>query len=208
MSQTPPTRWTGISGGGPVAAAAYQRRFDELAATGADVHGEAALVASLVEPPSRVLDAGCGTGRVATRLSALGYHCVGVDADADMLEVAQRQDPVTTWVRQDLSDLALPAQAFDLALMAGNVVPLLAPGTLVKALERLAAHLRPGGLLVAGFGLDAEHLPPGCPVTRWEDYDRACTVAELSFLRRYATWDRQRWHPGAGYVVSLHRLND
>ena len=36
--------------------------------------------------------------------------------------------------------------------MAGNVVPLLAEGTVGRSVAALAALLRPGGLLVAGFG--------------------------------------------------------
>ena len=63
-------------------------------------------------------------------------------------------------------------------------------------------------LLVAGFGLDADHLPEGCPVTPLDDYDRACEVAGLSFIRRYSTWDREPWRPDAGYAVSVHRLDD
>lgn len=203
----PRTRWSEVSGG-PGAASAYQQRFDDLAASGVDIHGEASFVASLVAPPVRVLDAGCGTGRVATQLTALGYHCVGVDADAEMVDVAEQRDPATTWVRQDLSRMQLRSQAFELAVLAGNVVPLLAPGTLLAAVQRVAAHLQPGGFLVAGFGLDAAHLPDGCPVTPLVDYDRACEVAGLSFLRRYATWEKTPWVDGGGYAVSVHRLND
>jgi SAM-dependent methyltransferase len=208
MSEMEPrTRWSEVSGG-LGAATAYQRRFDDLAASGVDIHGEAAFVEALVPPPARVLDAGCGTGRVATQLTALGYHCIGVDADADMIAVAEQRDPSTTWVRQDLSRLQLHSQAFDLTVLAGNVIPLLGPGTLLAAVARLAAHLQPGGLMVAGFGLDEAHLPPGCPVTPLQDYDRACQVAGLSFLRRYAAWDRASWRPESGYAVSVHRLND
>jgi predicted TPR repeat methyltransferase len=169
-----------------------------------DIHGEAAFVESLVPPPARILDAGCGTGRVATQLTSLGYTCVGVDADPDMLAVAEQRDALTRWVRADISRLALRSQAFDLVVLAGNVIPLLAPGTLHGAVERLAAHLRAGGLLVAGFGLDAAHLPHGCPVTPLEDYDVACESHGLVFLRRYATWDKESWHTGAGYAVSVH----
>jgi SAM-dependent methyltransferase len=211
MSETtspePRTRWSEVSGG-LGGATAYQQRFDDLAASGVDIHGEAAFVETLVPPPARILDAGCGTGRVATQLTSLGYDCVGVDADADMVAVAERRDPATRWVRQDLSRLELRTQAFALAVLAGNVIPLLAPGTLLEAVERLTAHLEPGGLLVAGFGLDADHLPPGCPVTPLADYDQACEVAGLSFLRRYASWDRESWRPEAGYAVSVHRRND
>lgn len=203
----PRTRWSEVSGGID-AATAYQQRFDELAAQGLDIHGEAAFVESLVPPPARVLDAGCGTGRVAIQLSTLGYHCVGVDADPDMIAVARQRDPSTQWVRQDLSRLELRTQAFDLIVLAGNVVPLLAPGTLAQTMQRLAAHVQPGGLVVAGFGLDAQHLPGGIPVTSLADYDRACTAAELSFLRRYSTWDKRPWRAGDTYAVSLHRRND
>ena len=203
----PRTRWSEVSGG-PGAATAYQQRFDDLAAKGMDIHGEAAFVASLVAPPARVLDAGCGTGRVAIQLTALGYHCVGVDADAAMIEVAEQRDPSTTWVRQDLSRLQLRSQAFELVVLAGNVIPLLAPGTLLAAVERLAAHLQPGGVLVAGFGLDESHLPQGCPITPLDDYDRACAVAGLTLTRRFSTWGRETWRPGSGYAVSVHCLND
>ncbi|WP_270887795.1 class I SAM-dependent DNA methyltransferase [Pedococcus sp. 5OH_020] len=208
MSETEPrTRWSEVSAG-LGGATAYQQRFDDLAASGVDIHGEAAFVESLLPPPARVLDAGCGTGRVATQLTALGYHCVGVDSDPDMIAVAEQRDPSTRWVRQDLSRLELRSQAFEVAILAGNVIPLLAPGTLVTAVERLAAHLQPGGLLVAGFGLDEAHLPPGCPVTPLADYDRACDVAGLSFVRRHSGWDRVSWRPDSGYAVSVHRLND
>ena len=48
----------------------YQRRFDELAAAGNNVHGEVDFLMQL--DPERVLDAGCGTGRVAIELARRG----------------------------------------------------------------------------------------------------------------------------------------
>lgn len=196
--------WSEVSGGID-AATAYQRRFDDLAAQGVDVHGEATFVRGLVPPPARVLDAGCGTGRVATQLSQLGYACVGVDIDPAMIEVARDRDPSMTFVQADITDLQLRSQTFDVVLLAGNVVPLLRPGTLYPALVRLTAHVRPGGLLVAGFGLDAEHLPPACPVTTLAAYDRAASAAGLALISRYGTWDGDPWRPGNGYAVTVHK---
>ena len=63
--------------------AAYDERFERLASSGVDVHGEAALVDSY--GPGAVLDAGCGTGRVAIELARRGHRVVGIDADPDML---------------------------------------------------------------------------------------------------------------------------
>lgn len=184
----------------------YAARFAELAASGVDLHGEADLVSSLVPEGSRVLDAGCGTGRVAIELLRRGYACVGVDVDASMLAEARRAAPEGHWVQCDLADLDLPEQErFDLVVCAGNVVPLVAPGTEATVVARMVAHLRPGGLLVAGFGLDRAHLPREAVELSLDDYDAWCAQAGLDLDARYATWDRQPWTLEAGYAVTISR---
>jgi SAM-dependent methyltransferase len=198
------TRWTDATGG--QGGHDYAARFDALAASGADVHGEAALCAALVPPGSRILDAGCGTGRVAIRLAELGYDCTGTDLDASMLAVARERAPQLPWVEADLSTVDLLAggePAYDLVVAAGNVVPLVAAGTEPTVVERLAAHLRPGGLLVAGFGLDRAHLPPAAGLLDLTDYDAWCATAGLKLVRRLATWDGEPYD-GGGYAVSIH----
>ena len=67
----------------------YQARFDALAASGVDVHGEVAFVPRSIPSPASVLDAGCGTGRVAIELARRGIAVVGVDVDASMLATAR-----------------------------------------------------------------------------------------------------------------------
>ena len=89
--------------------------------------------------------------------------------------------------------------------MAGNVVPLLAEDTLPAVVAGLAALLRPGGLLIAGFGLDDAHLPPGCPVTPLVDYDAAAAAAGLTALERFSTWQAAAFDEAEGYVVTVHR---
>ena len=200
------TRWNDVAGG-QRAGDRYAARFDALAASGADVHGEANLCASLVPPGSRVLDAGCGTGRVAVRLAELGYACVGVDVDGSMLDEARRRGPDVPWVRADLAELDLAAESvpgpFDLVVAAGNVVPLVAGGTEAAVVARMAAHLRTGGLLVAGFGLDAAHLPLASAPVDLDVYDRWCRAAGLTLRHRFATWDAEPYG-GGGYAVSVH----
>jgi SAM-dependent methyltransferase len=204
MSEPPTTRWAQLTGG--ASGEDYAGRFAALAASGADVHGEASYAASLVPPPARVLDAGCGTGRVAARLAELGYDCTGVDVDPSMLAVARREHPGLRWVLADLGDLGgagALAGGYDLVLAAGNVIPLLAEHALQPTVTELARVLAPSGLLVCGFGLDAAHLPPGCPVTPLSAYDRACDAAGLGLVRRLAAWDGAPYD-GGGYAVSVH----
>jgi SAM-dependent methyltransferase len=175
------------------------------------MHGEASFCASLVPAPARVLDAGCGTGRVAIRLHDLGYECVGVDVDESMLAVAMVAEAAGSrpeWVLADLSTLDLDQHGirggFDLCVAAGNVVPLLAEATLERSAAALAATLRPGGLLVTGFGLDSAHLPGDCPVTTLAEYDNACGLAGLAILARHGTWQGTAFVDD-GYAVSVHR---
>jgi len=190
---------------GEAYATAYAERFRAMVAEGLDIHGEAGLVTGLAgPPPARVLDAGCGTGRISLYLASLGYDVVGVDVDASMLRVAEEEAPQLDWRVVDLATMDL-GRVFDVVLVAGNVLPLLEPGTLDAVTRRLAAHTEAGGLVVCGFGLDDDHLPGDCPVTPLADIDAAFERAGLAAVQRWSSWDRDPWVDGAGYVVTLHR---
>jgi SAM-dependent methyltransferase len=195
------SRWSDATGG--VTGRDYAARFDELAATGADVHGEASFCAALLNAGARVLDAGCGTGRVGIRLAELGYDVTGVDLDDSMLAVARERAPQLRWLVGDLAILDL-GEAFDLVLMAGNIVPLVAEGSEPAVVARMAAHVAAGGHLVAGFGLDRAHLPPAAAIVRLEDYDGWCAAAGLRPVHRFSTWDGSAYLEGAGYAVNVH----
>ena len=206
MDEEPRTRWQELTGGST--GEDYAARFAKLANSGKDMHGEATFCTGLVAPGSRILDAGCGTGRVMIRLAELGYEVVGVDVDESMLAVARREAPDLTWVAGDLAALPGPVTGqapYDLVVMAGNVVPLLAPGTLPATVSGLAGLLASDGVLVAGFGLDKAHLPPGCAVTPLEEYDEAATGAGLVLEQRIGTWDGRPFRAKDGYAVSVHR---
>lgn len=200
------TRWTDMTSA--PRGADYASRFAELEAKGTEVHGEARLCASLVAAGARVLDAGCGTGRVAQWLHRNGFECVGVDVDEAMLAEARRAAPEIRWIQADLATLDLAehglAGAFDLVVCAGNVIPLVAAGTEATVVATLANALRPGGLLVTGFGLDAAHLPLNEPTVTLADYDAWCADAGVSLRDRFATWDGDPYDDG-GYAVSVHR---
>ena len=177
----------------------YDRRFAEIAATGVDLHGEAAFVEAL--GVRSVVDAGCGTGRVAIELARRGLDVVGVDADPGMLSAARGKAPELEWLEADLSVLDLGGRRFDAFVMAGNVMIFVVPGTEGAVLERSTAHLRTGGLVVAGF-----QLPPGGLTL--DRYDELAAAAGLTLAERFATWDRDPWVAGGNYAVSVHRLAD
>ena len=173
----------------------YQRRFDALAASGQDMHGEARFVLSY--SPSTALDAGCGTGRVAIELHRRGVEVVGVDRNASMLRTARDRAPDVEWVEADLTDLDLE-RTFDLVVMAGNVPLFAAPGTQPAVVERTAAHTTPGGLLIAGFSTDWSDRPYSAA-----EHEEHCAAAGLIPVERYATWDRDEWTSTSNYAVCV-----
>lgn len=175
----------------------YQQRFDALADAGADVHGEAEFVAAL--HPGSVLDAGCGTGRVARELARRDIDVVGVDVDASMLATARRSSPELRWELADLTSVDL-GRRFDLVLMAGNV-PLFTPdGTRTALVAGCAHHLAADGVLVAGFQLGRGYA--------LADYDEDCRRVGLAVTERFSTWSREPFSAGADYAVSVHRPTD
>ena len=178
----------------------YDARWERLAASGVGVHGEADLIESLLSETggSTVLDAGCGTGRVAIELAARGCAVVGLDADPAMLAAARSKAPDLRWIEADLLDTgAHLSEAFDLVALPGNVMIFLDRGTEPDVVGQLAARLRPGGLLVAGFQLQSGRLT-------LDRYDEITAAAGLQLVDRWATWDREPFH-GGDYAVSVHR---
>jgi SAM-dependent methyltransferase len=187
------SRWLQETGG--TRGTSYDQAFRDLAASGVDVHGEAAYVAALVPLGTRVLDAGCGTGRVGIELARRGYDVVGADSDASMLEVARSNAPDLPWHLTDLAALEDEA-AYDLVVAAGNVMIFLEPGTGPEVVRRLAAALRPGGLLVSGWRTD--ELPVG-------EYDGWCAAAGLTPVVRHATWQGAPLAPDSDWCVAVDR---
>lgn len=173
----------------------YQRRVDERTAAADRPHGEADVVTAL--RPASVLDAGCGTGRVAIELHRRGVEVVGVDVDASMLSTARRLAPDVAWVEHDLTTLDL-GRTFDVVLLAGNVPLFTPPGTAGDLVAACARHLAPDGMLVAGFSLAGSYT--------LADWNAHTAAAGLALVERWSTWHRDPFAPGAsGYLVSLHR---
>ena len=189
-----------------IAAEAYDDRWARLAAAGHEVHGEARLVQALLvellpgRQRCRVLDAGCGTGRVAIELARAGHDTVGVDVDPAVLGRARAKAPTLAWAEADLASLPsdVAPGPFDAAVMAGNVMIFVAPGTEANVLTNLATRLTPAGFVVAGFQL----LPGRLTVDRYDEHARA---AGLTPVTRFSTWERDPWSVDSSYVVTVAR---
>ena len=168
-----------------------------MEADGTAAHGEADLIESF--RPATVLDAGCGMGRVAIELARRGIDVHGVDLDADLLAFARADAPHIAWFHDDLATMQLPHR-YQLVAMPGNVMLFCDRAVRGAIVANLATHLLPGGLLVAGFGLERR-----ADAITLAEYDAAADAAGLQLVDRHATWERAPFD-GGNYAVSVHRL--
>jgi len=196
-----PSAWMQQVAANPGHSTWYVERFRAMAAAGDDLAGEARLVDAMVRRHARVLDAGCGPGRVGGALAEAGHEVVGVDVDPVLIEAAEDDHPGPRWIVEDLAELDLPAhgvvEPFEAIVCAGNVMTFLAPSTRVEVLRRLRAHLHEDGRLVTGFGAG-------------RGYEFSAFLADAAEVGLepdllLSTWDLRPWREESDFLVALLR---
>jgi SAM-dependent methyltransferase len=198
---TEPSTWMRIVEEDPGHSTWYVERFRRMAREGEDLGGEARLVDAMLPRRSRVLDAGCGPGRVGAFLAAAGHEVIGVDVDPVLIAAAEEDHPGPRWLVGDLADLDLPARgipaAFDAVVCAGNVMTFLAPTTHRRVLARLRAHVADHGRAAIGFGLGR-----GYEFADFLDDARAAGWEPDLLL---STWDLRPFTEDSDFLVALLR---
>lgn len=187
--------WEAQKKANPGHSAWYIARFEEMRAEGRDLHGEARLIDAMVARAARILDAGCGPGRVGGELARLGHHVTGVDLDPELIAAAEKDHPSVDWHVGDLTELNLPGEQFDLIVCAGNVMAFLTPGTASEVLAQFRDRLAPDGRAVIGFGSGRGYAFE----TYFDDVDAAALVPAGTF----STWDLRPFTPTSDFVVSI-----
>ena len=182
----------------------YTDRFDKMIADGADLEGEARFVDAMAPRGAAVLDAGCGTGRIAAALARMGHRTIGVDKDAGLIDIAKRRYTGVPYLACDLLRLTPEAlrdaggpAAFDVIALPGNVMVYLAPGSEREVLGNLAGLLRSSGRIVAGFATD-------------RDYTLKALCADaaaigLTVEHTFATWQFDPVTEASDWVVTVLR---
>jgi SAM-dependent methyltransferase len=130
-------------------------------------------------PHARVVDLGCGTGRLTVALAAAGHAVTGVDPAGSSLDRARTKDgaEAVSWVHGTSADL--PTAAFDVAVMTSHVAQFfVGDDEWAIVLDDLARAVVPGGRLV----FDSRD-PDDRAWERWNPTDSARTVVLSDGLR-------------------------
>ena len=85
--------WSEIVAADPGHSRRYAERWANFAAQGRDIDGEARLIDAMAPRGGRILDAGCGQGRLGGYLAGRGHRVVGVDIDPYLISVARDVQP-------------------------------------------------------------------------------------------------------------------
>lgn len=151
---------------------------------------QAQFVANLLPEGSKVLDFGCGDGRIAIPLAKLGFHVVAVDAAPEMLERLghnwrRLDDPpwgnLTTQLSDGTDILKVVAGQFD-AINARAVFIHHRHTDVIRMVKNLAQLIKPGGYLVCDWPIGKHHeRVDWIDITTWE-YEHRAKVAESAGL--------------------------
>ncbi len=111
-----------------------------------------AMIAQAGKPVSSIIDLGCGTGQITTRLARAGYKMTGVDYSSDMLAVAQERAETeklpVQFIQQDLQMLE-GLHGYDAAVSYCDVMNyIIEEDELRIVFQCVAASLKPGGLFI------------------------------------------------------------
>lgn len=201
--------WKEIIADDPQHSRRYANRWRGFVREGRDINGEARLVDAMAPRHARILDAGCGQGRVGGYLAKAGHQVVGVDVDPYLIDEAKRQFLDATWLVGDLAQLPRvlddglentphddTASAFDVIICPGNVLTFVAAEDRAKVLQGFAAALDPeGGRAIVGFGAGRG----------WDfaDFETTAQEAGLTVIQRYSTWDLRTFDAESQFLVAV-----
>ena len=107
-------------------------------------------VHAMLRPGQRILDAGCGYGRIAIPLTAAGYDVIGVDiSEALLAEAHRRADAQRLNLRllnESMCSMSLPSAHIDVVLCLWSAFhELLTEEEQISAVLEINRVLRPGG---------------------------------------------------------------
>jgi SAM-dependent methyltransferase len=163
-----------MPGYGEDLAAIHAAGFTELARAAARE-----LIARL-DAPARIVDLGCGDGTSTRLLAEAGHEVLGIDSSPALIALARSTAPDATFRVGSFVDAELPSER-DAVLAAGEVLgyaldPCCDVARLDEVLARIAAALRPGGLLL--FDLAGPGPVPPSGRHAWTTGDGWAVLAE------------------------------
>ncbi len=140
-------------------------RFYDAVYAWKDYAGESEQLHTLIQqykqsPEVKLLDVACGTGGHIPYLR-FHYQIQGLDLDENMLAIARERFPDIEFHREDMTDFDL-GQTFDVVTCLFSAIGyVMTEVRLRRAVQNMANHLAPGGVLIIEPWLSPQEWKPG-----------------------------------------------
>ncbi|MGE5580581.1 MAG: class I SAM-dependent methyltransferase [Bacillota bacterium] len=138
----------------------------------------------------RVLELGCGTGRVLIPLACAGFSVTGVDSSGDMVAIClerlgyepEEVQARTTVLEQDARNLHLQ-ERFDLIIAPCNFLNYFTlPGDVERVLAGIREHLAPDGTFLLDNGVpDLDYMRSVDGTTREFEFEHPLTGTSITY---------------------------
>jgi ubiquinone/menaquinone biosynthesis C-methylase UbiE len=130
-----------------------------------DYQSEAEILRGMIEAHKKsdgadLLDLACGTGAHIAFLRT-HYKIVGIDLDPQMIEIARRKFPEVTFHVADMTDFSLEQRFDAMVCLFSSIGYLKEQDRLFAAVQNMADHLKPGGVLAIEPWFSPEIFKPG-----------------------------------------------
>jgi SAM-dependent methyltransferase len=154
----------------------------------------------------RMLDVGCGEGRLCRMVQPLGISAVGIDPTDALIAEARAQDPTGDYRLGVAEALPVPDASFDLVMSCLSLIDI---PDFRAAIAEMARALAPGGSLVIA---NLSNLVTGTKGPGWvNDAEGAPLYYPVdSYLAEFANWAEwagirvRNWHrPLSAYMAAL-----
>ncbi|TQR12825.1 class I SAM-dependent methyltransferase [Psychrobacillus soli] len=168
-----------------------------------------------------IIDLACGTGRITIPLASRGFHLIGVDLHAGMLEQAKKKshelDLQIEWLEQDCTQLNLNCKSSLIYMVGNSIQHFHTNESQNMLLSSIHKHLEEDGVFIFGTRFpNAEELLQPSTEEYWKTYnDTICnkevdvyTISHydaLSQIQRYTTI--RKFKNADGKVVDEKRTN-
>lgn len=120
------------------------------------------LLERFVKPNSKIIDLGCGTGRVVKTIKPKTTNYIGIDCSIEMIDTAKKLNPEYKFICDDILNFTNISDTFDIVLLMNNVVDMLNPYERRESLFKFCKDcLNPNGILVYSSHLLSHNLNSG-----------------------------------------------
>jgi len=116
------------------------------------------LVLTKLPENARILDLCCGTGQMARKLTALGYHVTGIDGSPEMLNYARENAPGVELLQADARSFQLPHKYHAVISVFDSLNHIMSTRELGAVFRSACDTLRTGGFFMFDLNTEAGYI--------------------------------------------------